>query len=117
LAKLDQLKKEMKNTLSAEENFQKNLPVLKLASKTSTTKTSNVTENSVVFTSKIDKLRENIVGFNTRYISPFNIELETVYVDHTATNRPYRKVEDMIEYAKKFSANPHTEFSHFGSTL
>ena len=42
--------------------------------------------------SKIDIIRENIIGFNTRYISPFNIELESVYVDHTATNRPYRTV-------------------------
>lgn len=39
--------------------------------------------------SKINQIRENIIGFNTRFISPFNIELETVYVDHTATNRPY----------------------------
>lgn len=65
---------------------------------------------------KIEEIRSNIIGFNTRYTSPFNIELEAVYVDHTATNRPYRTVEDMVRYAKKFAANPHTEFSHFGST-
>lgn len=64
--------------------------------------------------SKIDEIRSNIIGFNTTYITPCNIEVETVYVDHTATSRPYKKIEDMIEYAKKFSANPHTEFSHFG---
>ena len=68
-----------------------------------------------VFTEKIDIIRENIIGFNTRYISPFNIELESVYIDHTATNRPYRSVEDIIRYTKQFAANPHTEFSHFGS--
>ena len=53
-------------------------------------------------------IRKNIIGFNTEYISPFNIELETVYVDHTATNRPYKPVESMISYAKTFAANPHT---------
>ena len=57
---------------------------------------------------KISLIRKNIIGFNTRYMSPFNIELESVYVDHTATNRPYKTVESMIEYAKKFAANPHT---------
>jgi hypothetical protein len=57
-----------------------------------------------------------VIGFNTEYISAFNIQLESVYVDHTATNRPYRPVENMIEYAKTLAANPHTEFSHYGST-
>jgi hypothetical protein len=77
-----------------------------------------VPRNKEPFSSeKIDIIRDNIIGFNTRYVSPFNIELESVYVDHTATNRPYRTVEDMIKYAKKFAANPHTEFSHFGSTF
>ena len=57
---------------------------------------------------KIDRIRENIIGFNTLYMSPFNIELQAVYVDHTATNRPYRSVEDMVKYTKKFVANPHT---------
>lgn len=56
-----------------------------------------------------------MIGFNTEYVSAFNIQLESVYVDHTATNRPYKPVESMIEYAKTFSANPHTEFSHYGS--
>ena len=64
---------------------------------------------------KIAVIRKNIIGFNTEYISPFNIQLETVYVDHTATNRPYKPVESMISYAKTFAANPHTEFSHYGS--
>ena len=41
---------------------------------------------------KIDFIRENIVGLCTRYISPYNIELETVYIDHTATNRAYTPV-------------------------
>ena len=41
---------------------------------------------------KIDIIRQNIIGFNTRYSSPFNIELESVYVDHTATNRAYKTV-------------------------
>ena len=39
-----------------------------------------------------------------------------MYVDHTATNRAYQTVEDMIKYAKLYAANPHTEFSHFGSS-
>lgn len=66
---------------------------------------------------KIEVIRKNIIGFNTEYISPFNIQLEAVYVDHTATNRPYKTVESMISYAKTFAANPHTEFSHYGSKL
>ena len=45
------------------------------------------------------------------------LDVETIYVDHTATNRPFRTVEIMVEYAKLFAANPHTEFSRFGSTL
>ena len=65
--------------------------------------------------SKIDEIRSKIIGFTTRYMSPFRIEMETVYVDHTATNRPYQDVEDMVDYAKLLAANPHTEFSHFGS--
>ena len=77
--------------------------------------TSIKQEEEHVSGEKIDIIRENIIGFNTRYTSPFNIELESVYVDHTATNRPYTAVENMIKYAKKFAANPHTEFSHFGS--
>ena len=48
-------------------------------------------------------------------MSPFRIEMEAVYVDHTATNRPYSDIEDMVDYAKLFAANPHTEFSHYGS--
>jgi hypothetical protein len=74
-------------------------------------------ESNCTATNKIDQIRSKILGFNTRYISPFNIELETIYVDHTATNRAYRSIEDMIDYAKKFAANPHTEFSHFGSII
>lgn len=63
-------------------------------------------------------IRRNIIGLNTRYISPsFNIELETIYADHTATNRAYEPIECMVRYAKRMSANPHTEFSQFGSTF
>ena len=47
-------------------------------------------------------------------MSPVNIELQSVYVDHTATNRPYQTIEDMVSYSKRFAANPHTQFSHFG---
>lgn len=42
------------------------------------------------------------------------MRLEAVYVDHTATNRPFKAIETMVEYAKLFTANPHTEFSHYG---
>lgn len=77
-----------------------------------TVETSNSSEEPM---EKIEVIRKNIEGFNTLYMSPFNIELEAVYVDHTATNRPYKTVEDMIKFTKKFAANPHTEFSHFGS--
>jgi hypothetical protein len=40
-----------------------------------------------------------------------------VYVDHTGTNRPFKAVEILVEHAKLFAANPHTEFSEFGSKI
>jgi selenocysteine lyase/cysteine desulfurase len=66
------------------------------------------------FTSNEEKLnwvRENAVGINTTYLSAVGLELDAVYVDHTATNRPFQSVEAMVSYAKLFTANPHTEYS------
>lgn len=37
-----------------------------------------------------------------------------MYIDHTATNRPFKLVEVLVEHAKLFAANPHTEFSRYG---
>lgn len=59
-------------------------------------------------------MRKNVIGLNTTFTSGFLLNLEAVYVDHTATNRPYQAVEEMIEHAKLLAANPHTEFSHYG---
>lgn len=53
-------------------------------------------------------IRENIIGFNTTYTSAVGLEIESVYVDHTATNRPFKLVEVLVEHAKLFAANPHT---------
>jgi hypothetical protein len=114
LQRLNLLKKEMQKNISSEPNgslSQTGVEKCRSAEK----EASRVSLKHQGSFEKIDRIRENVVGFNTRYVSPFNIELEAVYVDHTATNRPYRAVEDMIKYAKKFAANPHTEFSHFGS--
>ena len=60
-------------------------------------------------------IRENIVGINTTYTSQMQLEIETVYVDHTATNRPFRSIEIMVEHAKLFTANPHSELRRVGS--
>lgn len=47
-------------------------------------------------------------------MSPYKFDLEALYADHTATNRPYKDIEEVINYSKTLAANPHTEFSHFG---
>lgn len=72
LLKLDQLKNEIKNTLFLEENLDGKLILTKKAtSKTSSNK--EFVKPPPPEESKIDKIRRNIVGFNTAYISPFNI--------------------------------------------
>lgn len=76
---------------------------------------STTIQNESACLSKIDTIRSNVIGLSTVYTSPLNIQMEAVYVDHTATNRAYRSIEDMIQCAKQFTANPHTEFSNFGS--
>jgi selenocysteine lyase/cysteine desulfurase len=58
-----------------------------------------------------------VVGLNTKFTSCLQLELYAVYVDHTATNRPFKTIEDMVDHAKLYAANPHTEFSHFGCTF
>lgn len=63
---------------------------------------------------KLREIRSNVIGLNTSFISGCLLDLEAVYVDHTATNRPYRAVEEMVNHAKLLAANPHTEFSYYG---
>ena len=53
-------------------------------------------------------IRKNVVGFNTRYTSELKVELEALYVDHTATNRPFKAIETAVSYFKLHAANPHT---------
>lgn len=71
-------------------------------------------DNSDLSSSKMEIIRSQIVGLRTVNKSPFGYSLETLYADHTATNRAYSSIEELIGSAKYLSANPHTEFSHFG---
>lgn len=41
---------------------------------------------------ELEEIRRNVIGLNTSFVSGFLLNLEAVYVDHTATNRPYRAV-------------------------
>lgn len=59
-------------------------------------------------------IRSKIIGLRTTIKSPFGFNLQTLYADHTATNRAYQSIEDAISYSKYLAANPHTQFSHFG---
>lgn len=65
-------------------------------------------DSSINSNSKIELIRSQIIGLRTLVKSPFGFQLETLYADHTATNRPYESVEDVIKYAKYLAANPHT---------
>lgn len=71
-------------------------------------------DNSDLSGNKMEIIRSQIVGLRTVNKSPFGYSLETLYADHTATNRAYSSIEELIASAKYLSANPHTEFSHFG---
>jgi selenocysteine lyase/cysteine desulfurase len=62
----------------------------------------------------MEKIRDQVIGLRTIFTSPFSFDLEALYADHTATNRPYQSIEKLIAYTKTLVANPHTEFSHFG---
>jgi selenocysteine lyase/cysteine desulfurase len=62
----------------------------------------------------MEQIRNQIIGLRTIVKSPFGFNLESVYADHTATNRSYEPIEDLINYSKYLAANPHTEFNHFG---
>ena len=55
---------------------------------------------------KLEWVRSNVVGFTSRYTSQLSLELEAIYVDHTATNRPFKTIEKMVEYSRLYSANP-----------
>ena len=114
LARLDHLKNDLKSALLKENSppptlTSNNTQPPSTGAKTSKTSLSEgqSTKQSQPM-SKIDEVRSKIIGFTTRYMSPFRIEMEAVYVDHTATNRPYQDVEDMVDYAKLLAANPHT---------
>ncbi len=53
-------------------------------------------------------IRTKIIVLRTIVKSPFGFNLETLYADHTATNRAYKSIEDVISYSKYLAANPHT---------
>lgn len=63
---------------------------------------------------KMTMIRSKIIGLRTMVKSPFGFNLQTLYADHTATNRAYQSIEEVIKYSKYLAANPHTQFSHFG---
>lgn len=61
--------------------------------------------------------RENIIGQNQTFISPFG-EQNIIYTDWTASGRLYRPIEDKIlNDFGPYVANTHTETSFTGATM
>lgn len=59
-------------------------------------------------------IRRNIIGFSTKIQTPFG-NLTVLYADHTATGRPFKLIEDLVQnQIKKMIANSHTETSAMG---
>ena len=63
------------------------------------------------------QFRENIVGINQTFESPYGIK-NIIYTDWTASGRLYRPIEDkMLNEFGPFVANTHTETSITGSAM
>jgi selenocysteine lyase/cysteine desulfurase len=63
----------------------------------------------------LEYIIDNIIGYSTLIDTPFG-RLCSVYADHTATGRPFRPIENLIQKKiKPMIANSHTESSEMGA--
>lgn len=64
-----------------------------------------------------DKFRQNIIGINQNFQSPFGVK-PIIYLDWTASGRLYRPIEDKLTNDfGPFVANTHTETNVTGTTM
>ena len=77
------------------------------------TSTETVTALELYF----DQFRENIIGINQEFESPYGIK-KIIYTDWTASGRLYRPIEEkMMNEFGPFVANTHTETSVTGTAM
>lgn len=78
---------------------------------------ANQLENKTKLESYFSKFRENIVGINQEFESPYG-KKKIIYADWTASGRLYRPIEQKIlKEMGPFVANTHTETSVTGSVM
>jgi selenocysteine lyase/cysteine desulfurase len=77
----------------------------------------NVVQNKTQLEEYFQKYRENIIGINQQFETPFGLK-KIIYTDWTASGRLYRPIEEKIcnEFGP-FVANTHTETSVTGKTM
>lgn len=64
------------------------------------------------------KFRQNIIGIDCEFVTPYNERKRLVYADWTASGRNYLPIErKLIEEAMPFVANTHTETNTTGKTM
>ena len=77
----------------------------------------NAIQNKTQLEEYFQKYRENIIGINQQFESPFGLK-KIIYTDWTASGRFYRPIEDKISNDfGPFVANTHTETSVTGKTM
>lgn len=64
----------------------------------------------------IDKLREEIIGNNTFFMSPYGKRLIT-YADYTASGRTLRFIENYLLSIQEIYGNTHTSDSFTGEVM
>ena len=78
---------------------------------------ANHTKNKTNLESYFSKFRENIVGINQEFESPYGNK-KIIYADWTASGRLYRPIEEnILNKIGPFVANTHTETSITGSVM
>lgn len=77
----------------------------------------NAIQNKTQLEEYFQKYRENIIGINQQFESPFGLK-KIIYTDWTASGRLYRPIEEKISNDfGPFVANTHTETSVTGKTM
>lgn len=75
------------------------------------------TEKKTNLEAYFGKYRENIIGINSYFESPYG-KKKIIYADWTASGRLYRPIEEKISYEiGQYVANTHTETSTTGSVM
>ncbi len=75
------------------------------------------TESSTALEQYFQQFRENIIGINQEFDSPFGRQ-KIIYTDWTASGRLYRPIEEkMMNEFGPFVANTHTETTISGTTM